>query len=124
MEDSQQDPDEEFNHWRPPFGDPDDPDDDDDNNGPLGGGPPNNPGNNGGGWHPRRPGGNHGFPGGGPPDRGPPGGGPPGGPFRGRHLNNPRNPRQQQDDGFKFEKKIKFQRYPNGTATLTRFLNG
>jgi len=56
-EDSQQDPDEEFNHWRPPFGDPDDPDGDEDDNGhhgggPPGGGPPGNPGNNGGGWHP------------------------------------------------------------------------
>jgi len=121
-EDSQQDPDEEFNHWRPPFGDPDDPDDDDDDNGPPRGGPPNNPGNNGGGWHPQRPGRNHGFPGGGPPDGGPPGGGPPGGPFGGRHHNNPRNPRQQQDNGFKFEKKIKISEVPEWNGDTDKIL--
>jgi len=121
-ENSQQDPDEEFNHWRPPFGDPDDPDDDDNDNGPPGGGPPNNPGNNGGGWHPRRPGGNHGFPGGGPPDGGPPGGGPPGRPFGGRPHNNPRNPRQQQDDGFKFEKKIKISEVPEWDGDTDKIL--
>jgi len=119
LEDSQQDPDKEFNPRRPPFGDPDDPDDDDDGNNPHsggfpGGGPPNNPGNNGGGWHPRRPGGGHGFPRGGPPE------GPPGGPFGGHH--NPQNQRQQQDDGFKFEKKIKISEVPEWDGDTDKIL--
>ena len=70
----------------------------------------------------QRPGGNHRFPGGGPPDGGPPGGRPPGGPFGGHHHNNPQNPRQQQDNGFKFEKKIKISEVPEWDGDTDKIL--
>jgi len=123
-EDSQQDPDEEFNNWRPPFGDPEDPDDEDDNGPPRGGGAPHNPGNNGGGWHPRRPAGGHGFPGGGPPVKDP--------------LEVDRQEDHLEDiiiitpeiqDNTRMtvsnlKRKSKYLKYLNGTVTLIKFLNG
>jgi len=104
----------DFRHRRgPPGGDPDDSDDFGLPGGPPGRGPPRGglPGPPEGGgllnWQPRYPRGGPPGPPVGPPGGGPPGAGPPGGPPP-RNTGNNRN----QDDGFKFDLKIKTNEVP------------
>jgi hypothetical protein len=114
---SQQDPNENH-YYGPPGGDPNDPDDKD--NGPPGGGPL---GGRPDPWRPQFPGGPY-RPPGEPLGGGPPGGGPPH--SGGGWPQNPQQPCQPQnpvDDGFKFDKKLKISDVPTWDGNTDNILD-